>query len=55
VFHVSLLEPADSKTPIQEDWKYKAETEEYKVKKILEQKGQNYLIKWNNYEELEST
>ena len=39
VFHVSLLEPADSKTPIQEDWKYKAETEEYKVKKILEQKG----------------
>jgi len=36
VFYVSLLEPADSGTPLQEDWKYEAKTEEYEVEKILE-------------------
>lgn len=55
MFHVSLLEPADSKTPLQEDWKYKAETKEYKVERILEQKGQEYLIKWKDCEESENT
>ncbi len=55
VFHVSLLEPADSKTPLQEDWKYEAETEEYEVERILEQKGQKYLIKWKDCEESENT
>jgi len=36
VFHVSLLEPADSKTPLQESWKFEAETEEYEVERILD-------------------
>jgi len=55
VFYVLLLELADSGIPLQEDWKYKAETEEYEVKKILEQKGQDYFIKWKDCKELEST
>jgi len=50
-----LLEPADPKTPLQEDWKYEAETEEYEVERILEQKDQKYLIKWKDYEESENT
>ncbi len=36
VFHVSLLEPADSKTPLQESQKFEAKTEEYEVEKILD-------------------
>ena len=46
VFHVSLLEPADPSTPVQDSFHYKTEEEdEYEVEKILDQKGQKYLIK----------
>jgi len=55
VFHVSLLEPADSRTPLQKEWKFEAETEEYEVEKILEQRGQEYFVKWKDCDESEST
>ena len=55
VFHVSLLEPANSRTTLQKEWKFEAETEEYEVEEILEQKGQEYFVKWKNCEESEST
>ena len=46
VFHVSLLEPADSSTPIQEAFHYETQEEtEFKVEEILQRKDQHYLIK----------
>ena len=56
VFHVSLLEPADSTTPLQETFHYETEEEtEYEVETILGQQGQQYLVKWKGYDETEST
>jgi transposase InsO family protein len=56
VFHVSLLEPADPSTPIQESFHYETEEEdEYEVEKILDQRGQKYLIKWKNCDDTENT
>ena len=46
VFYISLLEPADPSTPVQDSFYYKTKEEDkYKVEKILDQKGQKYLIK----------
>ena len=46
VFHISLLKPADPSTPVQDSFYYKIKKEDkYKVEKILDQKGQKYLIK----------
>ena len=54
VFHISLLEPADSTTPLQETFHFEDE-EEHTVEKILEQRGQKYLIKWKDYDYTENT
>jgi len=46
IFHVSLLEPADLSTPIQNTFHYKSQKEkEFVIEKILEQRNQQYLIK----------
>ena len=46
VFHIFLLEPADSSTPIQERFHYELQEEdEFVVEEILEKKGQKYLVK----------
>ena len=46
VFHISLLEPADPNTPLQQHFQYEMEEEdEYEVEEILGQRGQKYLIK----------
>jgi hypothetical protein len=46
VFHVSLLEPADPNTPIQETFHFEMQEEdEFEVEEILEQNSQSYLIK----------
>ena len=56
VFHVSLLEPADPETPVQTTFCCKTqEDDEYKVEEILEQKGQNYLVKWKRYSTSDNT
>jgi hypothetical protein len=56
VFHVSLLEPADPNTPIQDSFHYEVqEDEEYEVEEILDQKGQKYLVKWKGYPTEDST
>ena len=44
VFYISLLEPADSTTPLQEIFYYEND-EEYEVERILDQQGQKYLVK----------
>ena len=56
VFHISLLEPADPNTPLQQYFQYEIEEEdEYKVEEILGQRGQKYLIKWKGYDDTENT
>ena len=46
VFYISILKPADAKTPLQETFYYKdIETQEYEVEDILERRGQKYLVK----------
>ena len=56
VFHISLLEPADSKTPVQITLhNFKEYKNKYKVKKILQQKDQKYLVKWKGYTDRENT
>ena len=56
VFHVSLLEPADPSTPVQDSFQYETEEEdEYEVEKILDQKGQKYLIKRKDCDDTENT
>ena len=46
VFHISLLEPADPGTPIQQTFNFETqEKDTFVVKKILRQEGQKYLIK----------
>ena len=56
VFHISLLEPADPSTPIQETFHYESQEEnEFEVEKILEQQGQRYLVKRKEYPTSENT
>jgi hypothetical protein len=46
VFHISLLKSADLSTPIQETFHYKPQKKNrFEVEKILEKKGQQYLVK----------
>lgn len=60
VFHVSLLEPADSTTPVQKDFYYQADGEdEWEVEKIITHRGmgmnKEYLVKWLGYPDSENT
>jgi transposase InsO family protein len=60
VFHISLLEPADAKTPVQKDFHYQADgNDEWEVEKIMthRKKGRNdeYLVKWLGYPGSENT
>ena len=46
VFHISLLELVDLNTSIQETFHYKSQKKnQFKVKRILEKKDQQYLVK----------
>jgi hypothetical protein len=56
VFHISLLESVDPNTPIQETFHYYPQKENrFEVEKILEKKGQRYLVKWKRYSTTENT
>ena len=56
VFHVSLLESADSDTFIQDIFHYEIQKDdEYEIEKILDSQGQKYLIKWKSYSIEDST
>jgi len=56
VFHISLLELVDPSTPIQETFHYHSqEKNRFEVKKILEKKGQRYLVKWKRYSTTKNT
>ena len=59
-FHVSLLEPADSETPLQQNFRYEREEEnEFEVEKILAMRGSgrgtDFLVKWKGYPDSENT
>lgn len=55
-FHISYLEPADPDTPVQTTFRYEPQEEtEYEVEEILEQRGQQYLVKWKGYPTSENT
>jgi len=46
VFYISLLEPANPETPLQETFYFEIKEENvFKVEKILRQRGQKYLVK----------
>ena len=50
VFHVSLLEPADPETPLQEIFYFQPdEGQEYFVERILDCRKGKYLVKWEGY------
>ena len=56
VFHISLLEPADPAIPLQETFHYEPQEEDvFTVEKILDRRGQRYLIKWKDYGNEENT
>ncbi len=56
IFYISLLELVDLNTSIQETFHYKAQKESrYKVKRILKQQDQSYLIKWKGYSTSKNT
>jgi len=56
VFHISLLEPVDPTTPLQDTFYFHSQEEEqYEVEEILQQEGQKYLIKWKGYPTSENT
>jgi hypothetical protein len=59
-FHVSVLEPADPRTPLQKTFRYEADQEdEFEVEKVLahrtESNGLEYLVKWKGYPQSENT
>ena len=55
-FHISMIEPADQSTPLQETFHHQPEEEqEFEVEQILARKGQQYLVKWKGYPDSENT
>ena len=55
-FHISMIELADQSTPLQETFHYQLEEEqEFEVEQILAKEGQQYLVKWKGYPDLENT
>ena len=56
VFDISLLESVDPSTLIQKTFHFESDEEKvYTVEKILERKGQQYLIKWKEYPHSDNT
>jgi hypothetical protein len=56
VFYISLLESVDPSTSIQETFHYYPQEENrFEVERILEKKGQRYLVKWKKYSTTENT
>ncbi len=56
VFHISLLEPVDPSTPIQETFHYYPQEENrFEIEKILEKRDQRYLVKWKEYSTTKNT
>ena len=55
-FHISMIKLADQSTLFQETFHYQPEEEqEFEVEQILARKGQQYLVKWKGYPDLENT
>ena len=55
-FHILMIEPADQSTLLQKTFHYQPEEEqEFEVEQILARKGQQYLVKWKGYPDLENT
>ena len=55
-FYILMIEPADQSTPLQETFYYQPEEEqEFEVEYILARKGQQYLVRWKGYPDLENT
>lgn len=62
VFHISLLEPADTETPIQDTppgIDPESQNADYEIERILDDKlirgKRHYLVKWKGYDDTENT
>jgi len=56
VFHISLLEPADPNIQLQTTFHFEPQEEqEFEVERILQQKGQRYLVKRKGYPDEDNT
>ena len=50
MFNIFLLEPKDPNIPLATTFRYHTKKKnEYEIEKVLRQNGQQYLIKWKNY------
>ena len=59
-FHISLLEPADPATPLQQTFRYQTEEDnEFEVERIISHQGppdeREYLVKWLGYPDSDNT
>ena len=56
VFHISMLEPADNDIPLQEAFHFEPQEDDmYLVEKLLDRKGQKYLVRWQGYAKEDDT
>ena len=55
IFHINLLESADSNTPIQKKFHFENSKKEYAMKEILKRKDQKYFVKWKKYSHTNNT
>ena len=50
IFHIFVLKSIHSKTSTQTTFRYKSQKDrEYEIEQILQQQGQQYLVKWKGY------
>ena len=55
IFYINILKSVDLNTFIQKDFHFEDSENEYIVQEILNEKDQQYLVKWKNYSHIDNT